>query len=193
MNPTVIEILTEEPSMEYFLRGLLPRILPGDYALDQNCFIRPHEGKSDLKKSIPRKMSAYQHFGYPVKVLIVHDQDANDCVLLKKDLLALSKPTSVPILVRIACRELENWYLGDFSALEQVYPEIRASELYRKAKFRNPDNVFGSKEIKSLSNNFTKTGAARVLGPIIDVSENNSPSFQQFITGLSKLLELKSD
>ena len=36
----VIEILTEEPSMEYFLRGILPRILPDDFMIDVNCFIR---------------------------------------------------------------------------------------------------------------------------------------------------------
>jgi hypothetical protein len=58
MNPTVIEILTEELSMEELLRGLLPKILPPDYAVDVNCFIRSHEGKSDLQKSVPRKLRA---------------------------------------------------------------------------------------------------------------------------------------
>ncbi|MDX2282334.1 MAG: hypothetical protein NW218_22275 [Saprospiraceae bacterium] len=85
MNEQVIEILTEEPSMENFLRGILPHVLPEDYQVDVNCFIRPHEGKSDLKKSIPKKFKAYPNFGYPVKVLIIHDQDSNDCVQLKSD------------------------------------------------------------------------------------------------------------
>ena len=62
-----VEILTEEPSMENFLRGTLPHILPLGYVLDQNCFIRPHEGKSHLKKSIPRKVKAFVNYQWPVK------------------------------------------------------------------------------------------------------------------------------
>ncbi|GHV69237.1 hypothetical protein FACS1894199_17650 [Bacteroidia bacterium] len=128
-NNCVLEILAEEPSMEYFLRGALPTILPDDYALDVNCFIRPHNGKSDLKRSIPKKMRAYPHYPYPVKILIVHDQDSNDCKLLKQELINLCGNTGVPFIIRIACRELENWYLGDMTAIESVYPETKASAL----------------------------------------------------------------
>lgn len=176
--------------MEYFLRGLLPRILPDDYALDVNCFIRPHEGKSDLKKSIPKKMGAFPRYGYPIKVLIVHDQDSNDCVELKNSLIELSqtKVHPIPTVVRIACRELENWYIGDFATLEQVYPEIKAKQLAGKVKFRNPDKVFGSHELELLSGNFTNTSAARAIGPIINISGNKSPSFRQFVAGLAKLI-----
>lgn len=46
-----MEILVEDYSMEVFLKGLLPRILPEDFELGRNCFIYPHEGKSDLKKA----------------------------------------------------------------------------------------------------------------------------------------------
>ena len=191
MNEQVIEILTEEASMEYFLRGFLPRVLPEDYKLDVNCFIRPHEGKSDLKKSIPKKMRAYPHFGYPVKDLIVHDQDSNDCMELKQSLMALTQTSihNIPLLVRIACRELENWYLGDFISLENVYLEINAGLLSRKAKFRNPDNVFGAQEISLLSDSFSKTAAARAMGSIINVDSNASPSFRQFVNGLLNIVD----
>jgi len=190
MSYKALEILTEEPSMEYFLRGMLPRILPKDYVLDENCFIRPHEGKSDLKRSIPKKMRAYPRYGYPVKVLIVHDQDSNDCAELKKTLIEQTKTSlyDIPCVIRIACRELENWYLGDFETLEKIYPEINASRQSKKAKFSNPDNVFGAHEISLLTDNFSKTEAARALGSIINIDSNCSPSFQQFIQGLSKLL-----
>lgn len=112
MSYKVLEILTEEPSMELFLQGILPRILPSDYVLGENCFIRPHQGKSDLKRSISKKMRAYLKYGYPVKVLILHDQDSNDCIALKSDLVALALAEThgnvLPYLVRIICRELEN-------------------------------------------------------------------------------------
>jgi hypothetical protein len=188
MNYKALEILTEEPSMEYFLRGLLPRILPKEYVLDENCFIRPHEGKSHLQKSIPIKMRAYARYPYPVKVLIVHDQDSNDCKVLKNKLIELAGVSKIPCLVRIACRELENWYIGDFEAVEKIYPEIRAEQQFKKAKFKDSDSVFGAHEIGLLTKNFGKIHAARLLGEIINIQANTSPSFQQFISGLSKLL-----
>ena len=36
------------------------KILPEEYQLEINCFIRPHQGKSDLQKSIPVKDSTYR-------------------------------------------------------------------------------------------------------------------------------------
>jgi hypothetical protein len=190
MNSTVIEILTEEASMEYFLRGLLPRILPEDYTIDVNCFIRPHEGKSDLQRSIPRKIKAYGRYGYPVKVLIVHDQDSNDCLVLKNKLVDLTQGSNLPVVIRIACRELENWYLGDLKSLAKLYPDVKASQLEGKAKYRNSDRLSGSYELDQLTKTFSKTGAARSIGSIIDIDLNRSISFQQFISGLNKLIQM---
>ncbi|MCF8370702.1 MAG: DUF4276 family protein [Bacteroidales bacterium] len=191
MNPNFIEILAEEPSMENFLRVILPVILPEDYQLDVNCFIHPHEGKNHLKKSIPRKLRAYQRSGYPVKVLIIHDQDSNDCLRLKNefDVICQSNIT-IPYLIRIACRELENWYLGDFQSIEKVYPEIKASKYENKAKFRNPDNVSGSHELELMTKNFTKSFASREIPKYMDIQNNKSKSFNHFITGLEKLVEM---
>ena len=50
-----LEIFVEEPSAEAFLRKFLPRVLPATWKLDQNVFVRPHEGKSDLAKSLNQK------------------------------------------------------------------------------------------------------------------------------------------
>ncbi|MEZ4774357.1 MAG: DUF4276 family protein [Bacteroidia bacterium] len=173
--------------MEIFLREILPKILPEDYQLDVNCFIRPHEGKSHLKKSIPIKMKAYPRYPYPVKVLIVHDQDSNDCLILKKDLQALCN-SDIPVVIRIACRELENWYLGDFQAIEAVYPEIKAAKFEKKAKYRNPDIVFGSKELEGITKNFSKSHASREIPRYMNINNNQSPSFQHLILGLKKLI-----
>ena len=191
MNPTVIEILTEEYSMEVFLRNLLPRVLPKDYELDVNCFIRPHEGKSDLMKSIPRKMNAYQRFGYPVKVLIVHDQDSNDCIRLKNNLQTLCEPyTTIPVVVRIVCKELENWYLGDLAAIEKVYPDSKATSLIGKSIYRNPDSVFGGYELQKMTKYFSKIHASREVPKNMKISKNNSPSFNHFLNGLSNLIAI---
>jgi Domain of unknown function (DUF4276) len=190
MKDCRIEILTEEKSMELFLMGLLPRLLPEGYQLGVNCFIRTHDGKSHLQKSIPLKMKAFQQFPTPVKVLIVHDQDSNDCLILKSKLLSLAVQGSqqIPVVVRIACRELENWYLGDFESLGQLYTEVKAGKYAQKSKYRNPDSVFGAQELKALSRNFSKSEAARALGTTICIESNRSPSFRQLVSGLHKLI-----
>lgn len=84
MSYTHLEILVEELSMDYFLREVLPQILPPAYKLGENCFIRPHQGKSHLKKSIPKKVKAFSNMDTPTKLIIIHDQDSNDCIKLKK-------------------------------------------------------------------------------------------------------------
>ncbi len=43
-----VEFLLEEPSMENFLKVLLPKILPRGFELDINCFLHAHQGKTDL-------------------------------------------------------------------------------------------------------------------------------------------------
>jgi hypothetical protein len=190
MNLTVIEILTEETSMEVFLRGLLPKLLPADYALDVNCFIRLHEGKSDLQKAIPNKLRAYPNFGYPVKVLIVHDQDSHDCLILKEKLLQLCDRSTIKVVVRIACRELENWYLGDLAAVEKAYPGKKVTDWQAKSKFRNPDKLVGSDELGRILPDFNKVAAAREIAPHLDITQNRSPSFRHLVSGLAKLIAM---
>ncbi len=91
MRNEQIEILVEEPSMKNFLELILPKILPSDFILNENCFIRVHEGKQHLLKSIPQKIRAYNHWHMPVKVIIVHDKDSNNCIELKQKIKSLVK------------------------------------------------------------------------------------------------------
>lgn len=190
MREARVEILVEEPSMEHFLRELLPVVLPDGYLLDQNCFIRPHEGKSHLRKSIPRKAKTYPHWSIPVKLIIIHDQDSSDCKRLKYDIEKLVREVNetCPLLIRIACRELENWYLGDLNAVEKVYPESKASMQSRKAKFRNPDFLVGSDEMKKLTGTFTKSFASKEIPKHLALDENKSPSFNHLIKGIKSFL-----
>ncbi len=182
--------MTEEPSAGNFLRVILPKILPEDYALDINCFIRTHEGKNDLQKSIKNKIKAWPHWGRPVKVLVIHDQDANDCEQLKSSLLDLFKGTPTPAVIRIACRELENWYLGDLDAVEAVYPATKASSLKAKAKYRNPDNLSGANEMRLLTSDFSKSHASKTIPKHMNINNNNSASFNHLISGVQKLIAL---
>ena len=62
----------EEASMKLFLDGLLPRLFPG---LQFLCI--PHEGKSDLEKSISRKLRAWNVPGD--RFVVVRDNDGAPC------------------------------------------------------------------------------------------------------------------
>lgn len=47
--------LLEEPSMKAFLLEFLPRLIPG-WQHEIDFLLIPHQGKSDLDKSIPKKL-----------------------------------------------------------------------------------------------------------------------------------------
>ena len=174
-----------------FLRVILPFILPDNLRLDENCFLRPHNGKSHLQKSIPRKMEAFSKNTHElVKIIIVHDQDTNDCLKLKKELKTLCEQHGTcPFLIRIACRELEAWYLGDMPAIEKAYPNFKAKKYITKAKFRNPDNCNSSYELEKLLPNFQKGFASKEIPKYLDINNNRSESFNQFIKGIKSFLK----
>lgn len=185
-----IEFLLEEPSMANALKVILPQILPEGLALDINCFLRPHQGKQDLQKSIPKKIKTFSKFHIPSKIIIVHDQDSNDCKELKTAILKLCEDNgNCPVLVRIACRELENWYLGDMDAINKVYREFKPRNHKYRSKFRIVDNTHGSYELESLIPSFQKSYASRNIPKYFQIDENKSVSFKQFKNGVIKFLE----
>ena len=113
MNRVVF--LLEEASMRDLLDGLLPRLYPN---MEFMCLA--HEGKSDLEKSIPRKLRAWREPG--VGFVILRDNDGGDCVRLKRRLLQSCQQAGRPdTLVRIVCQELEAWYLGEPDALADAF------------------------------------------------------------------------
>jgi predicted N-formylglutamate amidohydrolase len=96
-----IEILVEEASMEECLRNLLPKIVPNHWKLDENYFIRKHQGKSDLKKSIKSKIPVFNHWHESISVIILHDQDSSECKSLKEEIKQLCNHFNKPLLIII--------------------------------------------------------------------------------------------
>ena len=125
-----------------------------------------------------------------VKLIVIHDQDSNDCKEIKNTIVTLIERENdqQSYLIRIACRELENWYLGDMNAIENVYPKFKASKHKNKAKYRNPDNVSGSDEMSKLIDIFSKGFASREIPKHMNLDENNSPSFNHLISGVRRFL-----
>jgi hypothetical protein len=176
-----VVFLLEEYSMKVFLDNLLPRLFP---TLEFLCV--PHEGKSDLVKSIPRKLKAWQEPG--VKFMIVHDQDGNDCIVLKQRLQQCAQDGGRPdTLVRIPCRELESWYLGSPNELAAAFECPAILETLGKARFRDPDAVAEpSRALTELIESFQKVGGARRMSHVV-TRDNSSKSFQVFLSGVERM------
>jgi len=176
-----VVFLLEEQSMKVLLDGLLPRLFPG---LTFLCV--PHEGKSDLEASIPRKLRAWREPG--VRFVVVRDNDGGDCRVLKAKLFSLcQKSGREDVLIRIACQELEAWYLGEPEALAEVYGNSYLRAL-RKAKFRDSDAVIRpAAELERLIPEFQKVMGARRLAQHLSRQRNQSSSFQALISGLESI------
>jgi hypothetical protein len=190
-----IEILVEEPSMKEFLTILLPNVLDNQWNLNGNYFIRSFEGKNDLQKNIPSKVKFLSNWNHEaVGVVIMQDQDSSDCKILKQKLLNICNQNgNCPKLVRIICRELESWYIGDFVAVNKAYPSFKHQNYINKSKFRIPDNCNAFDEIKKIVPDFQKVGGAKKIAPFINVETNKSESFQQTISGLIRFFETIKD
>lgn len=168
--------------MKILLDILLPRLVPG---LPFLCV--PHEGKQDLEKSVPKKLRAWREPG--VHFVVLQDNDGNDCLDLKRRLVMLCGNGGRPdTLVRIACQELEAWYLGEPAALAEAFKNERLRNIGAKARYRDPDTVIRpSAEIVSLVPEFQKVSGARRMAPYLSRDGNRSRSFQVLIQGLDRL------
>ena len=173
--------LLEERSMKVFLDILLPKIIPAGI----HFITIPHEGKADLRKSIPIKLKAWN---IPEsKFIIVQDQDSNDCKVLKQELLDLCGTKEV--LVRIACHELEAWYWGDLKAVEQAYNKD-LSKIGKKKAYRIPDDIISPKrELQKLLPEHQQSAGAKRIAQFIDIERNSSTSFHVFVEGVKNLCE----
>lgn len=177
-----IVFLLEERSMKVLLDGLLPRLFPG---LPFLCV--PHEGKHDLERSLPKKLRAWREPG--VTFAVIRDNDGCDCHALKARLVSLCQMAGrQDTLVRIACQELESWYLGEPAALAAAFENERLRDLGAKARYREPDAVIRpSSEVESLVPEFQKVSGARRMALHLTRDGNRSRSFQVLIEGVQRL------
>nr|MCM0590498.1 DUF4276 family protein [Gloeotrichia echinulata DEX184] len=180
--------LLEEPSMKTVLETILPKLIP-EY-ISYICIA--HQGKQDLTKSIPKKIKAF-NFKPDTKFIIVHDQDSHDCKKLKADLLQLCQEAGKPeAMIRIICRELESWFLGDLTAIEKAYglkPQSLNKKQYQN-KFRYPDRLNSAKEeLRKLVPEYYPGTHSKAIAPYLSLTENKSRSFQVFLDGINKILD----
>lgn len=178
--------LLEEFSAKAMLESLLPRILNEETAF--RCI--PFEGKQDLEKQLARKIRAYQND--QARFIVLRDQDSHpDCTQVKARLLELCKQSGKPgkCLVRIACKELEAFYLADLLAVEQALELKALAKQQQVRKFRTPDTLGSpSRELKTLtSNRYEKVAGSRAIGKSLSLDNDRSPSFRNLITAIRRM------
>ena len=176
--------LLEERSMADLLDHLVPRLFPG---IPFQCI--PHEGKRDLAKSVPRKLRAWREPG--VRFVVMRDQNGADCRQVKAQLVELCRRAGRDdVLVRVVCRELEAWYLGEPEALVRAFPHAgaRVRRELRRRRFRNPDEVVNpSAAVAQFIPDFQKRLGARRIGALLS-RDNRSRSFRVFLEGVERLI-----
>ena len=173
-------------SAKAMLESLLPRVL--NHETTFRCI--PFEGKQDLEKQLARKIRAYQN--NKARFIVLRDQDSHpDCRTLKSRLLALCEQSgkAAQCLVRIACKELETFYLADLQAVEQALEVHGLVRQQQRKKFRAPDALGSpSRELKSLTaNRYEKIAGSRVIGHHLSLDNDRSPSFSNLVAAIRRM------
>lgn len=173
----------EEPSAEAMLKGLLPRFLPPEVSVRYIVF----EGKQDLERQLVRRMKGYLVPG--ARFIILRDKDSGNCKIIKQILVDKCREARrTDALVRIACHELESWYLADLSAVELGIGVSGLAQLQMKSSYRNPDNVQSPyRVLKRIAPGYQKIGGSRSIGAYLDVNNTRSRSFTVFVKGIRRL------
>lgn len=184
----MIVLLTEEPSMARLLEIIIPKLWPGSVQ-GWHWIVLPHEGRTDLERSIPKRMRAW-NYGSP-HFVILRDNHGGDCFAIKEKLYGLASRSNKPFQVRIVCQELEGWLLGDLAAIKCAYPR---AAVRNKAIYRDPDRLNNaSQELGRLIKVNKKIDRAEKIGTHFDLSRNKSHSFKVFIETFVRLIETRGD
>ena len=175
-------ILTEEPSMKTTLEHILPKL-----GIDLGSVtIIAHQGKSDLERSIPRKLRGWQVPG--ARFLILRDNDRGDCRARKTLLWTLVNAAGKAghSKVRIVCQELEAWFLADLPAL--VAAGYVATGKYPKFSTKDPDAIpHPAEEMDRIRPGYGKMIGASEIAPYLDTSNTRSASFRNTIQAIRDL------
>jgi hypothetical protein len=173
----------EEPSARAMLEGLMPRLLDDSIEVRYVVF----EGKQDLEKRLPLKLRAWQN--PQARFLVMRDQDSGNCFQIKQKLVGICQVAGRPdAVVRIACHELESFYLGDLKAVANTIGPDKLAQNQKKAKYRNPDRLNNAaQELKHIARTYQKLSGSRAIGPALSLDGNYSHSFNQLIGGIKRL------
>lgn len=175
-------IITEEESAKKFLDTYLPRYISEkhngwtrgrDYIVHTVSF----KGKGELLKKLRKVIPNSGYDG----LLILMDQDEDDCKQAKNKLKIALGNCKYPVKFRIACHELETFYLGDLDSLEKSLKKRISTGRKSPDSITNPSRHIGG------YCNYSKTELAIRMGNRIS-HHTTSVSFQMLQNAVDELL-----
>lgn len=176
----------EEPSAREVLEGILPRLIT---TKEIQFHYVVFQGKQDLEKQLERKLRWW--LKPRSQFIVLRDQDSGDCHTTKERLQEICRKARKPgTLIRIACRELESWYLGDLAAVEAGLAVRGLAGKQNNRKYRNPDRLNNAApELRRITaGKYQKLSGSRALGPVLNLTSNRSPSFRVFLAGIKQIV-----
>jgi hypothetical protein len=201
-----LEFLVEEPSMEAFLRALLPRLLPKGTSFEVHAF----QGKDDLLGKLEPRLRGYADW-LPAqwRVIVLVDRDDDNCAELKQRMENAALRARLrsrtqrgnavwQVVTRIAIEELEAWYFGDWEAVKACYPRV-PENIPRRQGLRDPDAIAGGtweafervlQQQGYFKGGLAKIQAARSIGAHIVPERSRSPSFRTFHAAVAEAVSV---
>jgi hypothetical protein len=181
----------EERSAAAMLEGLLPKLVPDDVVPRYVTF----EGKRDLEGQLVKRLRGYRN---PNALFVVmRDQDAQpNCRVIKRKLERLCNQAGRSgVLIRIACRELESFYLADLQAVEQGLGLVGIAAQQGTRKFRDPERLNSAKEElrKLTKHRYQPVEGSRAIGPCLDPENGRSRSFRNLVAGIRRLVGAQAE
>ena len=208
------EFLTEDSSSASLLSVIVPKIIGDDHTwrihpykgigrIPKNLEKQTDPSKRILLSQLPRLLKGYDKTPGIDAVIVLVDTDDRNCVEFLGDLLNIAQNSApdLKVLFRLAIEETEAWYFGDQAAILNSYPKARKDILNSYVQ----DSVCGTWE--KLADAVSQGGSSAIkktgwpapgqikhewsvkIGERMSLTENTSPSFNKFRSGLLRLIE----
>ncbi len=187
----MLHVFTEEASAKKVFDIIIPKIISDGVSFR----VYPHQGKQDLEKAIKDTVPPISNIPGS-RILITRDQDTGDCKEVKQIIEEkIGLRCNCRYMIRIACKELEAWYLGDLNAIRKAFPRFRPDQYVHKSDFRNVDNITNPDkyllriipEFKKRSS-LPKLQVSEAIAPHLDIRKNMSKSFNHTVQAISSLI-----
>lgn len=186
---STLVFLLEEESAKNMLLPVVKELVPEEIPVQYITF----SGKQDLERQLVKKIRFWCDPGS--RFIILRDKDSGDCGVIKQRLLALAQESGKAddCLVRIACHELESFFLGDLAAVAQGLHMPAVANMQDKQKFRTPDALANAAEElnKLTEGKYSKLAGSRAIGPHLKLDgSNRSHSFGVLLEAIRRQADL---
>lgn len=199
-----VEFFVEDASTKEALEILINRL-----SRDVKSFsfaIAAFHGKEQMLAEIGQRLLPIARGQWADAVVLIIDQDDDDCLALKRTLTAAALSAGLPaigprgrpisVTVRIAMSELESWFLGDPAAIVRAYPRLNRRDLRIRGDVDALPQAWEQLERPLLRRRYyeqrmPKTIVARRIAEQMTIThgENRSHSFNVLLDALRALVD----